>query len=209
MEIGAAVLLFVLAYPYWLCHFKRYMVGRHAFGEVRGQLDIKCSAYYMVFPRAILFLLLLVLLLQFVIFVVPYVQNLFADASGLFVSIAKVIFTILLLLVATILYLYFFAIIKVGVSNQTWSHSTLGPVSFRSTMTPWGLTMLYLTNTLAIYFSFGLLIPWAVIRTLRYRIENLHLQLEEDLDQVVAAAAAPVRAAGAEVGDIFDIDLSI
>ena len=66
---------------------------------------------------------------------------------------------------------------------------------------------LYLTNTLAIVASAGMLIPWAMIRMARYRASRLTLLAHGDLDAFAAEASAERGAAGAELGHLFDVEI--
>ena len=65
------------------------------------------------------------------------------------------------------------------------------------------------TNAAAIICSLGLAIPWAVIRTARYRAERLTLECEGGLEAFAADVARHVGAAGEEMGEMFDVDLSL
>ena len=58
-----------------------------------------------------------------------------------------------------------------------------------------------LTSLVAIVLTFGLLIPWATIRMLRYRVERLTLLNADQLEALVGAQSAQVGAAGEEVSD--------
>ena len=69
--------------------------------------------------------------------------------------------------------------------------------------------VLYLTNLLAILFSMGLAIPWAVVRSARYRLECLALETRVPMEQFVSGIAANVSATGEELGEFFNIDLSL
>jgi uncharacterized membrane protein YjgN (DUF898 family) len=71
------------------------------------------------------------------------------------------------------------------------------------------MVKLYLTNALAILASLGLLTPWAVIRTLKYRADHLKVFLQGELSYFQGAEASAVQAVGAELGDFFDMDLSL
>ena len=82
-------------------------------------------------------------------------------------------------------------------------------ISFSSTLKARKLAVLYLTNLLAILFSMGLAIPWAVIRSARYRLECLALETSVPMEQFVAGVAANVSATGEELGEFFNIDLSL
>jgi len=68
---------------------------------------------------------------------------------------------------------------------------------------------IYLGNILAIIVSVGLLVPWAKVRLARYRMDNLALLVEGDLDGFLAAQRAQVSAAGEGITDVFDIDIGL
>lgn len=69
--------------------------------------------------------------------------------------------------------------------------------------------MLYLTNALGIIGSCGFLIPWAVIRTLKYRIDHLRNLQQGTLMVFEGGEKHSVAALGAEALDLFDWDLSL
>ena len=55
----------------------------------------------------------------------------------------------------------------------------------------------------------GLLIPWTMIRTARYRANTLTLLSDKDLNHFVASQQIEQNAMGEEFGDIFDIDIGL
>ena len=99
---------------------------------------------------------------------------------------------------------------KSRMGNLVFNNTGLdGEVSFTSTLTLGKLAWLYLVNMFAILFSFGLAIPWAVIRVMRYRAECLSLQSASSLDAFIGGMNAQVGATGEELGEFFSIDLSL
>jgi uncharacterized membrane protein YjgN (DUF898 family) len=84
--------------------------------------------------------------------------------------------------------------IKIG-ENQLHSH-------LKSIRVGW----IYLTNTVAIILSLGLLIPWAKIRMARYTASCTELQIN-DLDSIKAIAPEQETAFGEEMDAIFDLDI--
>ena len=65
---------------------------------------------------------------------------------------------------------------------------------------------LYLSNTIAIILSVGLLIPWATIRTARYVASRTELDAA-GLESVASARGTERSAVGEEIGDAFGYDL--
>ena len=67
----------------------------------------------------------------------------------------------------------------------------------------------YFSNAVGIIATLGLLTPWAVMRTLKYRADNMRVLVDGELTALTGATASAVQAAGAELGAIFDVDLSL
>jgi uncharacterized membrane protein YjgN (DUF898 family) len=117
---------------------------------------------------------------------------------------------VVMVLILLPLYLGFFAIgiyVTARLFNLVWNNVRIGPHRFQADMRARDLIKLYFTNTLGILFSLGLAIPWAMIRTARYRAEHLALLPGAELDDFVADARAQDSATGHEIGDLFDIDV--
>jgi uncharacterized membrane protein YjgN (DUF898 family) len=106
-------------------------------------------------------------------------------------------------------YVLAYAYVQARSGNLVWNSSRLGPLRFKSSLKGRGLAKLYITNALAIVASVGLLTPWAVMRTLKYRVDHLKALLDGDLTDFSGGEATAVQAAGAELGEFFDVDLSL
>lgn len=87
-------------------------------------------------------------------------------------------------------YVLAYAFIRARSGNLTWNNTRLGPLRFESTLRCRDLVKLYVTNALGIVVALGLLIPWAVIRTWKYRADHLRMvEIAEDTDEVLAVLA--------------------
>lgn len=106
-------------------------------------------------------------------------------------------------------YVLSYAYVRARSNNLAWNNTRLGPLRFQSTLRCTELVKLYVTNALAIAASVGLLIPWAVIRTWKYRVDNMKVWQEGTLFQFQGSEATGISALGAEALDIFDVDLSL
>ena len=69
--------------------------------------------------------------------------------------------------------------------------------------------MLIITNSLGVAFTLGIFFPWAKVRTARYKLEHMALNISEDLNGFIAAEEKQVSAIGEEVGDFFDLDFGL
>jgi len=192
---GIAFLLFGLLFPWWYARLKRFLVRRAAYGGRHGELDVKGAAFFKVY------------------FVGGLMMSIMGGIAGVvffkMFSPTGVIGAYAVTLAVYAGYVLGFAYIKANLTNLVWNHARLGPLRFRSTLRTRALARLYLTNAVAILGSLGLLIPWAVIRTLKYRADNFRVGLQGDLGAFEAQAALGVAATGAEVGEMFDLDVSL
>ena len=65
------------------------------------------------------------------------------------------------------------------------------------------------SNFVLIILTLGLFKPFADIRLARYRMENMALQANADLDEFVAGVQVNASAAGEEMAEMFDIDIAL
>lgn len=82
----------------------------------------------------------------------------------------------------------------------------IGDAAVTSRLRGRSLGWLYLSNTVAIVTSIGLLIPWAKIRTAHYVASCTGLDASA-LDTIAAAQCAERTAVGEEIGEAFGYDL--
>ncbi len=79
---------------------------------------------------------------------------------------------------------------------------------FESTMSPFTMVWIVFTNIIAIIFTVGLMIPWARVRTARYRAGHTTLLAGGSLDQYTSTISQD-SAIGEEVAQAFDLDIPI
>ncbi len=196
---AAAYAAFGLVFPWWICRFKKYVVNHMSFGGEHGELSVTGGQFFKIY-----FLAGLIVVLAGII-------------AGVFMLLASVSTskkpdTMTLLFISLPIYAGYvlaYAYVQAHSGNLVWNHTCLGPLRFRSTLTSGSLAKLYLGNALAIIASVGLLTPWAVIRTLKYRADNMRVRLHGDFGDFVGEEASTVRATGAELGEFFDLDVSL
>lgn len=94
--------------------------------------------------------------------------------------------------------------------NLTFLSTRLaGEMRLVSTLKVIELAKIYFVNLLVITFTMGLMIPWAAVRVARYRAECLALESSQPLDGFVAGVTQQIAATGEEMGEMFDMDLSL
>jgi uncharacterized membrane protein YjgN (DUF898 family) len=195
--MAAAFGIFGLLFPWWIRRLKSFIIGHTSYGSKKGEFFATSGQFFKVYLSAGL---------------------IFIPVGIITVIMGSTIFSFLKdsqisLLVTAVPgyagYVLAYAYIKSHGNNLVWNHMRLGRLRFNSTLLARGMAKLYLTNALAIIASLGLMTPWAVMRTLKYRADNLHVLLEGDLSDFHGTETSAVQAAGAELGDFFDLDLSL
>lgn len=94
-------------------------------------------------------------------------------------------------------------------ANLMWNSAEGPGVRFRSSLSAIKLTKIYLGNIVAIVASVGLLIPWAVVRTLRYRLDSFAMVVEGNPLHEANPALPAVGATSQELGDMFNLDIGL
>jgi uncharacterized membrane protein YjgN (DUF898 family) len=199
VDMGLLAVTPVLAlafYPYVVARVKLLQVNRTRFGTAPFVCAATVGNFYKVYIFAALLLAL--------------VAGAFAVAV---MGLAIITFGVGLLLVP-VLYVGVGALImaytRSRVANLVFNKTTLAHGwRFRSTLEARKLAVIYATNLVAIIFTLGLAIAWAAIRTARYRAQCLALDGDGDLDAFMADQSRQVSATGEEMGEMFDVDLSL
>lgn len=194
---AAAYGIFGLAFPWWMRRLKNLVVSHTAFGGQYGELNATGQQFFKVYFKAGLIVVLAAAITGGIVAVSIRAAS---DAPYLLAAGLVPIY---------IGYVLAFAYSQARITNLVWNQTRLGPLQFQSTLRGRGLAKLYVTNALAIAGSAGLLVPWAVIRTLKYRTEHLHVSLHGRLDDFRGGDRSAIQATGAEIGEFFDMDLSL
>ncbi len=209
LSLGAAV-------PYMDYRQKRFVVGQSEYGQTRFTLEVKPSLFYGVYVKALGIMVLAIL--GFAVAAAIGIPGIYgavqalldADpgqpgidpALALWITFAPIA---IVYLVGLLVYGY----LQGAVTNLVWNHTRLGANRFQSTLSPWYLVWLYLSNVAAIVLSLGFLAPWAQIRTARYRVEHLTLLVQGSLGAYTAGERQEASATGEEASDLFDVGISI
>lgn len=195
------VLTLGIAFPWFVARMKSFIVSHHAFGTTRFECSIPGRTLFGIYFRAgLLTSLILVpfaLLATFVIPLLPLPERL---------SWIGIVLSALPLYAA---YAVAFAYSQARTANLMWSSAHAPRVRFTSSLSAKKLTAIYFGNAVAIACTAGLLIPWAVIRTLRYRLDSFAMIVEGTVMHEANPVLPRVGAMGQELGDLFNLDLAI
>tara|TARA_B100001093_G_scaffold149978_1_gene142683 strand:- start:2578 stop:3588 length:1011 start_codon:yes stop_codon:yes gene_type:complete len=187
LEYLLMIITFGILFPRWEAKRKAFYVGNIHFGTSQFSSNPSIIFFYQVAGIVIVNL---------------------AIYSALFYASSTIgISEILLLLAYPVLGLavaYWFA----ETTNHIFATSQLENIQFQSSLTTGGLAKLWLVNLLLITFTLGFATPWVMVRNARYRISNTNV-LADNLDSFIVQETSNTSALGEEIGEAFDIDLSI
>lgn len=107
-------------------------------------------------------------------------------------------------------YLVLRSYLESRIQNLVWNNTEMADVSFESTASARKLFWIHASNLGLIMLTLGLYKPFAAVRLVRYRLENLVLVPHGDLDDFVSDRSVDgAGAAGEEAGEFFDIDIAL
>lgn len=200
-RLAVVVLTLGLAFPWFMARQKAFVVSHHAFGATRFECELSGRRFFGIY------------------FIAALILSATAALVGLFVSIATsqiALFESLGWLAWMLPFIALYAAYAVAygyvqarTTNLLWANSVGRGVRFESTLRAGKLIRLYIGNIVGVACTAGLLIPWAVVRTLRYRLENFTAIVDDDEVAQANPALAPVGATGQELGDMFNVDFGL
>jgi uncharacterized membrane protein YjgN (DUF898 family) len=195
MILLAPSIPFLIFYPYVVASVKRFQVGNSTYGSAPFEFSGRTGAFYLAY------------FLGSLIFIAGSFVAGFAAISLLVIPTAGWVAVLAAYLSAGSI---FFGYTRSRIGNITFNATHLGgKANFVSKLSALKLAWIYFVNLLAMAVSFGLLVPWAVMRTAKYRASCLRLECTEDLEGFLADVSRPVAATGDQLGEFFDVDLSL
>ncbi|MBI3045908.1 MAG: DUF898 domain-containing protein [Betaproteobacteria bacterium] len=190
-----------IAFPWFAARQKAFVVSRHALGTTGFGCEISAREFYAIYLIAGILLFFLTVPLAMLMGFIAASQAIPEAMSWAGIAVPMGLMYLS--------YLGVFAYMQARTTNLLWNGAYGPGMRFSSTLSAAKLARLYLGNVVAIAATAGFLIPWAVIRTLRYRLENLAITIEGDSVHEASPALERVGATGQEIGDIFNLDLGI
>ncbi|MEP6608266.1 MAG: DUF898 family protein, partial [Burkholderiaceae bacterium] len=108
------------------------------------------------------------------------------------------------------LYLILLSAFVVLLQNRVWNNTAVGDIRFVSKARVFPMARIYFVNIVLLILTLGLFTPFAVIRSLRYRLESVAAVTAAGMDNFLTdVSAEDVAAAGEGAADLFDIDIGL
>jgi len=205
LATGVAYLALTVLVPYLHFSFKRWQHNHAYYGKARAHFQAGAWDFYAPYLAAGVMMLAAITAGGVLLGAIGYASAGHGDARKVGIA-AGLLFVVLvygvLLTVAPF--------VTARIQNAVWSGTRLEGVGFGSDVRAARLVGITLTNLLIVLFSLGLLIPVAVIRLMKYKVESIQVLDADALGQFVAEAAqAGVGAAGEGAVDVMDIDFGL
>ena len=199
--IGLTVITLGLAFPWAVARMKRFVLSHHLFGRTPVTCEMKGGPLFAIY-----------LLAGLIIAAIAVPCAILGGLAIAFIEVPEEYqFAMFLLPVVPVYggYVVGYAYSEAKSANLLWNSTRAPGMRFSSSLSAWKLTKLYFGNIFAVALSAGLLIPWAAIRTLRYRLECFSIVVEGEPVHEANPDLPRVGAAGQEIGDMFNLDLGV
>lgn len=191
--VSILALSMALMFPWWEYMITRFKVVNAKFGDSSLMFSATNKNYYgMYFKMYGLLLLIIFVVIAF------FKAITMADLP---------IMQILLVFLLFPIYLWIFAYLQAKRTNLVYGNIYIGGHKIKSDLKVGYLLYLYITNTLAMMMTLGLLMPWAKVRTAKYRASVTSIDVEGSLDNFVSINEKKQNALAEEMGEMFDLDL--
>lgn len=190
--------------PYTLYRQKKFMVENSSFGATHFSFGSSVKEFYLFFLKTGLGFGAIIAILAGII---ALMSGGIANAGAVTTAAGQPTSPLIIIPLVAFFLVYFLLIVYVqtALANLTWNATSLGRSRFRSSLRTRDMAWLFFSSAVAVACSLGLLMPWAMVRIVRYRLEKLEIMSDGTLDRIVAGKGdTGVNATGEEIGDVFD-----
>jgi uncharacterized membrane protein YjgN (DUF898 family) len=200
----ASIFSFIV-FGFVLHQFYAFVVNNSSYGKTRFTFSSSVKEYLGLLTKVFFSFFGMIILLGIILAGIAGAGvALFGEevVSGLSISFG-VIFGMMI-------YVWSISMYAAGTTNRLYN-GLLIPAwyTFRSDVTTWGFFKVYFINTILIVLTVGLYISFAKIRMVRYRIDHLKFVSTLNLDEFAFDSNEEESAVGHEVGEMFDMGLSL
>ncbi|MDO3386076.1 DUF898 family protein [Gilvimarinus sp. SDUM040013] len=190
-RLGDAALAFILwpilgmltigiLIPYAIFQQKKFIYANHGYGTQQFEFSATAGQYYVAILLAIAIYVGAAITL-----LIPFIGP----------------------LIALVIYLYGFAYIVTALANINYNAITLGNHALSANWDAKEYLILVAVNSLLTVLTLGLFIPWAKVRTARYKARFTQAVFVGNFDTMVEHEKEAVNALAESVGDLFDIEI--
>jgi uncharacterized membrane protein YjgN (DUF898 family) len=206
-QLTAVSCAFLVAYPYTIAQIRRLTVGKSAWGDQAFSTSMRIRGVYAIYLTCVALCLIPLIVGALAGFFLAMAVYTLAKTYAYAASIVGAV-TYAITWAST--FIVWTAYSRSRMTNLVLNTSRLPEIArLNSAISCRALAKLYGLNVIAILCSLGLLIPWAVIRVIRYRLQAITVEIEGPLSAVTSTVTQKPRATGEELGEMFGIDLAL
>jgi uncharacterized membrane protein YjgN (DUF898 family) len=195
-----------LMLPYVTKERRKWMTENHRFGTTPFGFAGTSVDLTRIYLRGVLFFLPLIGAYIFMFVAIAVSAGRGRAASAEEIGPMMAIFPILFLVSIPVAYVGTI-FLRARLFSYHWTQTSIGPHTFQAYMRARDLLGLQLLNSLVVSLTFGLMWPWAAVRTAKFQLDHIEMMPGGDLDTFVAEAQPPVGAIGDVASDFMDFDL--
>lgn len=211
-SVGEAVRIYVglpllviptlgLIVPYLAYRQVRFVADHTVYGQTSARYRGTAKPFWGVYLLALALMLLPLALVVFGAFQLQRAQATGVPPDGGMFVVGLALFYLMIPISS--------AMIMARTANLLYNPTELGPIGFDSNQRARDLVWIYLSNLVLIALTLGLFIPWAKVRLARYRAGHLTVSGPADLGQFAAGQQQASTATGAEMADLFDLNIGL
>ncbi|MDM8536430.1 DUF898 family protein [Desulfobacterales bacterium HSG17] len=201
LPLAAALTLGIMG-PFAFYKQRQFVLENARYGQSAFTFSAVAGDYYKIFLRLLLPVFVGAAIIGAIGGIGFFADSTAIDGFGLWLP-----WTIPFMII--LLYLYLFAAFTVQSSNLFFTSTKLGPHRFHANMEKRPYFFIVVTNTLATAVTLGLFFPFAIVRSVKYRINCLEMKPVGSLDQFVADEEQKLGALGEEMSDLLDFDIGL
>jgi uncharacterized membrane protein YjgN (DUF898 family) len=173
IAMAAYVFTLGLGFPYMQWRMSQFVVTGHRYGNLSSRFRSKVGPYFKAFLIAVGGTFAFFVLLGIVVGASGVLTGAVPEAGGSAEPNPPSPAFFMGLLAVYAFMIVPAAYLKAKIANLFWGGIDIGPHRLESTQTFKEVLALLVTNLLGVAFSLGLAIPWAVIRSYRYRVNHV------------------------------------
>ncbi len=208
-----AVFTLGLAYPYAIYLRKRFMVERSRYGETSFEFGGSGRYFYFVYVIAVLAVLGLLFVMMFMFGGLAAISSMFGNPEmkpgDPETARVFIFFSLAINLAVLAVFMGTAIVVQTLITNYVFQHIKLAGLRLDMRMAPMRVLWIQFSNIVVIVLSVGMMIPWARVRIVRYRLSCLSLLAAGSLDGFAASQRERLTATGEEMGEALDLDLGL
>ncbi len=205
-QLGVVYLVLLVAYPYAIAQIRRLTIGKSAWGDQPFRTTLRVRSVYGIYLIGIVLCGIPLFGAGILGFFLATVAGMVMQGSPAMIFVSMGFFV----LAWAGIVIVWTAYNRSRLTNLALNTATLSHIAqLHCAVSARKLARLYAGNVIAIVGTCGLLIPWAVVRVTRYRLQCITMEIEAPQDAVTAAVAQVPAATGEELSEMLGFDLAL